>query len=136
MLWRRRIALALVFAVAGCTVNAGVGEETKELAVAFARALSARAYDRAYSMTSSEYQERVSQEEMRAAFEAIVPPDWGQTEPIEVGLSLSDWPDRQGGDIGWVYVGISGDVYSEGLAVVVARTGNRQEIREVEWGRP
>jgi len=117
-------------------VTTDAGETARELALEFTRALAARDYDRAYGMTSSKYRDRVSRAGLQDAFETMIPPDWGDTEPVQVMTSMSDWPDRGAQDVGWVYVSISGDVYSEALAAVITREGDRLKIREVEWGRP
>jgi hypothetical protein len=73
---------------------------------------------------------------MQAAFEAIVPIDWPTVGPMEVGHAMETWPDKQPADVGWVYVGIGGDVYSEAVTVIVTREDGRLKIRAVEWGRP
>lgn len=111
-------------------------EAARGLALEFTRALAARDYDRAYGMTSSEYRDRVTRDGLREAFEAMIPPDWGETEPVQVMTSMSDWPDKEADDVGWIYVSISGDVYSEALAAVVTREGDGLKVRRVEWGRP
>jgi hypothetical protein len=49
---------------------------------------------------------------------------------------LDYWPARQLGDVGWAYVAISGDGFSEAVTVTVADMGGRMMIRELEWGRP
>lgn len=112
------------------------GETARELALEFTRALAAREYHRAYEMTSSEYRDRVTREGLQEAFETMIPLDWGETEPVQVMTSMSDWPGKGADDVGWVYVSIAGDVYSEGLAAVITREGQTLRIREVEWGRP
>ena len=111
-------------------------EAAPALATDFVRALASRDYGRAYAMTSEDYRAGASQAEMQAAFEAVIPLDWGDTEPIEIGLTMSDWPGKQSDDVGYVFVSIYGDVYSEGVSVVVASGGDSLVIRGVEWGRP
>ena len=106
------------------------------VALDFARALASRAYSTAYAMTSSEYQRANSVAELQAAFEAIVPTDWGTVGPIEVGHTMDAWPDKQPSDAGWAYISIGGDMYSEALTLVVTREGDGLKIRSVEFGRP
>ena len=105
-------------------------------ALAFAEALASRDYSSAYAMTTSDYQRRVTLDEMRAAFEAIVPPEWGSVGSIDVGHTMDDWPGKQAADVGWVYVSIGGDVYSEAITVVVTAEDGPPKIRDVEFGRP
>jgi hypothetical protein len=106
------------------------------VALEFATALASRDYPAAYAMTSREYQRSTTLDEMRAAFEAIVPTDWPTVGPVEVGQVMESWPARQPSDVGWVYVSIGGDGYSEAVTVVVMRQADRLKIRTVEFGRP
>ena len=105
-------------------------------ALDFAKALSNREYARAFAMTSAGYQGGTTLDEMRGAFEAIVPADWGPVGTVEVGHTMEDWPGKQAADAGWVYVGIGGDVYSEAIVVVVSAEDGSLKVRDVEFGRP
>jgi hypothetical protein len=102
----------------------------------FARALASRDYTTAYAMTSTDYQRTTTLDEMRVAFEAIVPADWGTVGPVEVGQTMESWPDKQPLDIGWAYISIGGDVYSEAVTLVVMLEEDTPKIRTVEFGRP
>lgn len=44
--------------------------------------------------------------------------------------------DRETGDLGWVYVAISGEDFNEAVTVIVTRVNGQPHIRSVEWGRP
>ena len=107
-----------------------------EVGLKFARALAGRDYSTAYAMTSSDYQRSTTLDEMRAAFEAIVPPEWPTGSPVAVGQAMETWPTKQPSDVGWVYISIGGDVYSEAVTVVVTREADTLRIRSVEVGRP
>lgn len=102
----------------------------------FATALARRDYTTAYAMTSSEYQRNTTVAEMRAAFEAIVPTGWPTVGPVEVGVTMDTWPDKRPSDVGWAYVSIGGEVYSEAVIVVVGLESDTLRIRTVEFGRP
>ena len=106
------------------------------LALDFATALASRDYATAYAMTSSEYRGSTTVAEMQVAFEAIVPTDWRTVGPLEVVVTMETWPDKQPSDVGWAYVSIGGDVYSEAVIVVVALEAGALRIRTVEFGRP
>jgi hypothetical protein len=82
------------------------------------------------------YQDSTSVEGMRAAFEAIVPAGWKPANGIEVGQTMEEWPGKKPADVGWAYVSVGGDVYSEAVTVVVTREGDLLKIRTVEFGRP
>ena len=141
-------SLALLF-LFGCILFAGCSNQNAQLtepsaadfrnvALQFAKALAARDYSGAYAMTSQEFRGRMSQAEMQAGFEAIVPLDWGPIDPIEVTGTLTEWrlPEKQPSDLGWVYVTIGGMAYSEAVIVVVTMEDGAPRIRTVEFGRP
>lgn len=113
-----------------------MNEDATVVALDFTRALCSRDYEGAYAMTASAYRDRLPLSEMRAAFEATVPTDWGDTEPVEVGMTLTEWPTKKPDDVLWVYVSIYGDVYSEGLTVAVTAEAGALRVGDVEWGRP
>jgi hypothetical protein len=102
----------------------------------FAGALAGRDYPTAYAMTSSDYQRSTTLDEMRTAFEAIVPTDWRTVGPVEVGHTMETWPAKRQSDVGAVYLSIGGDVYSEAVTVVVMLEADTLKVRSVEFGRP
>lgn len=108
----------------------------QQVALEFTRTLASREYDRAYMMTSGQYRRQYSMEQLRADFEAILPVDWGTPGPIEVAHTMTSWPGRQAADLGWAYVSIGGDVYSEAVTVVVTSEDGVARVREIEFGRP
>ncbi|HMI52921.1 MAG TPA: hypothetical protein VK525_15525 [Candidatus Saccharimonadales bacterium] len=107
-----------------------------EVAFQFTEALTERDYDRAYTITSQDYQRRISAERLRTAFEAIVPTDWGAIGPVTVVQSMTEWPAKQPSDLGWVYVSIGGGVYSEAVITIITLEDGRPKVRDVEFGRP
>ena len=107
-----------------------------QVALEFAKLLAAREYPKAYAMTSQGYRQTNTVDQLRTGFEAIVPTDWGAIGPIEAGQTMTSWPGRQPSDLGWAYVSIGGDVYSEAVIVVVTSEDGEGKIREVEFGRP
>jgi len=117
-------------------VSSGGTPDYRPVALAFAQSLAARDYAKAHAMTSEAYRKRTTVDQLQAAFEAIVPRDWGSVGPVEVGETMTTWPDKQPGDLGWAYVSIGGDVYSEAITVVVASESGAARIRAVEFGRP
>jgi hypothetical protein len=131
-----RAVLVTAFAASGCSKDAAPGADYRKVALEFARSLAARDYAKAHAMTTEACRGRMTVEQLRAAFEAIVPSDWGPIGPVEVGQTLASWPDKQPGDLGWAYVSIGGEAYSEAVVVVVAAENGAARIREVEFGRP
>lgn len=108
----------------------------QQAALEFARSLAARDYPAAHAMTSRSFQAVTSPGQLKNAFESIVPLDWGPVEPVELGETMTSWPGKQATDLGWVYVSIGGDVYSEAVSVIVMSENGSARIREVEFGRP
>jgi hypothetical protein len=111
-------------------------DDYSHVALEFAKALANRDYAPAYAMTSHEYRLGTTLERMRDAFEAIVPTDWGPIGAVDIGHTMEDWPDKQPSDLGWAYVSIGGDVYSEAVTIVVTREDGTMKVRTVEFGRP
>lgn len=107
----------------------------RETARQFGQALANRDYAGAYAMTTVEFRATMSLDAMQAAFEEMVPLDWVMG-PIDATDVLEEWPDMQAGDLGMIYVSIGGDVYSEGVTVIVTNTEGAPRVREVEFGRP
>lgn len=53
-------------------------------------------------------------------------------------VSMTDIPhvEWRPGDLGWVYVMIGGEDFSEAVSVLVSTENEQFVIREIEWGRP
>lgn len=117
-------------------MSSGNTSDYRQVALEFTKLLAAREYPKAYAMTSQEYGKRNTVDQLRTALEAIVPADWGAMGPIEVGQTMTSWPGKQPSDLGWAYVSIGGNVYSEAITVVVTSQNGEPRIREVEFGRP
>ena len=117
-------------------MSGGADRDYMRVALAFAKALATRDYDDAYGLTSKKFRDGTSLEGLQSGFESIVPLDWTSVGPIEVGHTMEDWPGREPSDVGWAYVSVGGDVYSEAVTVVVALEEGELRIRAVEFGRP
>jgi len=104
--------------------------------MSYLRGPNVRTYAAAYALTSNQYRDSTSVEAMQAAFEAIVPTDWKIIGPVEVGETMEDWPVRKPADVGWAYVSVGGDAYSEAITVVVTLEEDALKVRTVEFGRP
>jgi hypothetical protein len=129
---------ATVLALAACSQEGPQvpPADYREVALEFTKRLAAREYAKAYAMTTSTYRHNTSLDHLRTQFETIVPTDWGTMGPIEVGQTMASWPGKEASDLGWAYVSIGGNVYSEAITVVVASEGGQPRIRQVEFGRP
>ena len=111
-------------------------QDAKDTALKFSNLMSSRNYGDAYEMTSKKFKERFSAKELQSNFEDMIPSDWGDISPIEVGETMMQWPAKEASDIAWVYVILGGDIYSEALTLVVTDEENSIKIRDIEFGRP
>ena len=111
-------------------------QDAKDIALKFSNLMSTRNYNDAYEMTSKSFKETFSAKEMQSSFEYMIPNDWGEVNPIEVGETMTNWPAKEASDIAWVYVILGGGVYSEALTLIVTSEDNTLKIRDVEYGRP
>jgi hypothetical protein len=105
-------------------------ETQKTVALEFARSLAARDYAQAYSMLSLNAQSRMSLDAMREQFEAMIPLDWGDVDPVE----LEENPAWDGL---FIYVVLGGPVYSEAIIISsFASEVGKARVETFEFGRP
>lgn len=108
-------------------------------AVNFAQALADARWEDARSMLDAELQNDFPVQKLASTFEAMYR---GYAEgPVtsvhfDPEFSMENWPAKQSGDVGWVYVSVLGNGFVEAVTVVVANSSGRLAIREIEWGRP
>ena len=64
--------------------------------------------------------------------------EYGDGPPTSVQLisTMEQWPDKQPNDLGWAYVAIGGDGFSEAVTLILQQEGETPVIRHLEWGRP
>jgi translation elongation factor EF-Ts len=131
---RRFVSAALLLLAVSSRLFA---EQTEHARVAeqFARTLAEHKYAEAAGMLTATLQKEYSAEQLKTSFEQMIPENEPVTH-IEVMEQMTKWPDKKNGDIGWAYVVISAETYSEGIAVVIAKEGTGAKVRAVEWGRP
>ncbi|MBX3697596.1 MAG: hypothetical protein R3F08_13585 [Dokdonella sp.] len=106
------------------------------VAVAFARALVDGRFSDAHSMLSSGFRAAVDPDRIRNNYDEMI--EYGEGPPTVVKLmsTMEQWPDKQSHDLGWAYVSISGDDFSEAVTVVLEQEAGKPVIRQLEWGRP
>ena len=109
-----------------------------KLCFAFAQAIVSGQFAAAHAMLSDTLRQEVHPQDLENSYNEMIgygegPPNL--IEAINVD-SMEGWPSRQERDVGWAYVAICGEGYSEAVSVVVAEEGGREVIRKVEWGRP
>ena len=141
MVKNRKIAnyvFALSVFVAGCSQQESsmLLKNAKDTALEFSSLMASRNYSDAYEMTSNSFKDNFTLQELKATFEDMIPIDWGEVSPIEIGETMKEWPAKEMSDIAWVYVVLGGDVYSEALILIVTEENGSTKIRDIEFGRP
>jgi hypothetical protein len=106
------------------------------IAVTFAEHLTAGRFDDARAMLSEHLQQQYQPIDLNREFSAMVSYGGSAPDTVELISTMDAWPARQINDLGWAYVAISGDEFSEAVSVVVAQENLHALIRELEWGRP
>ena len=103
-------------------------QNQKMIAVQFAQKLADRDYHAALELCSEELKSGMNVSSLREEFEAIVPLDWGEVDPIRL----------EGNDTyPFVYITLGGDEFSEAVIIHSFATENGQtKIASFELGRP
>jgi hypothetical protein len=107
-----------------------------EIAVTFAKYLTAGRFDDAHNMLSEHLQQQYRPSDLNRKYSAMVSYGGSAPDDVELISTMETSPARQANDLGWAYVAISGDGFLEALSVVVAQEKRGAFIREIEWGRP
>jgi hypothetical protein len=113
--------------------------EITSFAENFARAIAQRDFASAHAMLSLEQKTKYTIASLKDAFyQMITYSDFQETEnpQTNVETTLTTWGNKKENDIGWVYVSIVSDSFSEAVNVVVSKEGDKKVIADVEWGRP
>lgn len=102
----------------------------KTLALQFVRSLAARDYSQAHSMLSLDTQSQIPLDIMREQYEAMIPLDWGEVNPIELQENPA-WDEL------FLYVVLGGPVYSEAIIISsFASEEGKAKVETFEFGRP
>lgn len=111
-------------------------QEYSKVALKFASALVSGNYEQAHALISQSRKDEWSASWLQAEYEEMIAYGDGPASFVEVMVTMEDWPARQEKDVGWAYVAIAGDEYSEAVAVVICNEHGHMRIRDIEWGRP
>jgi hypothetical protein len=111
-------------------------QDYENFALKFALALMRGEFGAARSLLAKPLRRDLSTRDLEAAFMAMIAHAGAPVRSAEVTSALSHWPAKQPGDIGWVYVAMSGETFSEGVSVAVCAENGALRIRDIAWGRP
>ena len=106
------------------------------VALEFARALDAGRYEDAHRLLAADLARELTPAKLKENYEGMIAYGPGPARSVVLLFALGYRPDSRPEDIGWAYVAIVGDDFSEAVTVVVSREDGRPVVREIEWGRP
>ena len=105
--------------------------EHGRLALEFANALVKGDYSFAQSLIN--LKEEIN---LETEFLEMIEYGDGPVTYVEVMNEMVSWPAKQEGDIGWAYVALAGEGFSEAVAVVISKLNGSVKVTDIEWGRP
>lgn len=109
-----------------------------QLAVRFAKALAREEFALAHTLLSPELGADLPLDRLREDYQRMI--EYGDGSPTEVELIITMDPvqlhEYRPNDLGWAYVAIVGNAYSEAVTVIVESVEGKAAIRHLEWGRP
>lgn len=111
----------------------------EEVAVDFAKALVEGSWEKARGFLVPVLQAQWPAQRLAEAFKSMYEgyaDGPARSVHFDPQFSMAAWPAKQSGDIGWTYVSIQGDEFTEAVTVVVASSESGLAIRDIEWGRP
>jgi hypothetical protein len=110
----------------------------KTVPLQFGRAIAKGDFAAAHALLTERAQESHPPEVLKQAVEEMIAIGDGPIEEVDLveECILEDWPDKQEGDVGYVYVALTGDGFCEAVTVILTTEAGKVRIRELEWGRP
>ena len=103
----------------------------EQIASEFAKELAGGNFEKANSFLSDTATANLEQE-----YNDMIEYGDGPATLVEVMSQMEDWPAKTKDDIGWVYVALAGEGFSEAVTVIVSRVEGELKITTIEWGRP
>ncbi len=108
----------------------------QEIALAFGRQIVRKEWESARNLLCHDLRASISAKNLEEEVSNMIVYADEELSQAEVITDMEAWPDKKEDDIGWAYVALSGDSFSEAVAVIVKQEDNRLVIRSLEWGRP
>jgi len=117
--------------------TSGEGENI-QVAEEFGKLIAEEDYVAAHRLLTRGAQKAHSPAKLKKAVKTMIAYDPGPIREVEVMTDtiLFDWPDKEPGDLAWVYVSLVGDSYVEAVSLVLVEEADGTRIRQLEWGRP
>ena len=117
-------------------VNAADNEHGR-IATKFASALRDERFGEAHAILTGPLQLAMPLDTFTEAYRDMISYGSGPTTEIELMHTMEEWPPgRENTDLGWAYVAMWGEDFSEAVTVIVQAGTDGPRIRQIEWGRP
>ena len=110
-----------------------------KVAVAFASSLIRGDFDAAHALLAPELRATFSPEALSERLHQMYS-GYADGEPTGINFdeefTMENFAGKRPGDIGWAYVSIHGEDWTEAVAVAVGEIGDQLLVTGIEWGRP
>lgn len=106
------------------------------IAEQFGNALANTDYIVAHALLSKEQQQLYSPEELKHRVMCMTAYAPGPIREVVAMEAIDNWWPKRNGDMAWVYVALTGDLFSEAVTLVLIVEEGEICIRDIEWGRP
>ena len=109
------------------------------LALKFAGDLKDERFESAHAQLTQANRLIWSASSLQKQYEDMISYGDGPTQHLNVEVTddMKDWrSEKREEDLGWVYVSMRGEEFSEAVALIFTEENDEPKIREIEWGRP
>ena len=109
-----------------------------EVAKGFGKLIAEEDYVGAHRLLTRAAQKVHSPAKLKKAVKTMTAYNPGPIREVEVmtDMLLYNWPDKEPGDLAWVYVSLVGDSFVEAVSLLLVEETDGTRIRQLEWGRP
>ena len=108
----------------------------QEVALAFGWHVIRKEWEAARELFTIDLRASTSAQDLEEQVREMIAYAEDELSQAEVITDMEVWPDKEEHDVGWAYVALSGDTFSEAATVIVKKEGDQLLIRSIEWGRP
>ena len=113
-----------------------VSKPHAEVAEQFARRLVDGEFNAARNMLTQSLKRIFTTHKLKRDLASMHSYAKGPITHFEVMNTTEYWLAKQENDVGWAYVALTGDNFSEAVTVIVTRQSSKLLIRKIDWGRP
>jgi len=114
-------------------------DDLAKLALKFAGDLKNERFESAHAQLTQANRLMWSSSSLQKQYEEMISYGDGPTLHLNVEVTddMKDWlSEKRKEDLGWVYVSMRGEDFSEAVALIFTEENGEPKIREIEWGRP